>query len=141
MSKNKLLFAAIVLVIVLIVASLAMFEWYGPKATITVEIDGKPGLAMVGTVTIDGEVRPIRTTLPAKLIYEARELTFRIVPSDRDRFAISNEVDIKVNGEPAAHNSGYGLKGEVFRPPLLPSMRLTALVFSMNEAEIAALQK
>ena len=87
------------------------------------------------------EYPAITTTLPAKLTYQARTLTFMIVPSERDRFAISNEVEIKIDGEKVASNAGYGLKGEVFCPPLAPSMRMNALVFHMNEAEIETLQK
>lgn len=127
--------------VVLVAASLVMFEWYGPKGTITVEIEGKPGLTLVGSAVVDGEERPIRNTLPAKLTYEARALTFRIVPMERDLLDISLDVKIKVNGETAASSGGYGLKGEVFRPALLPSWRLNAFVSPMNKAEIAGLQK
>lgn len=141
MSKNnKLIFAAIIAIVLLIVGTLVILEWFGPPTTITLDLKGTPEHRFVGTVVVDGVVKRIEGKLPTTLSFDARKIEFAVAPLDDDWLDYM-DIRVMVEGKPALQMKARGGRGEYSRPTLLGNMRKRGMIHGLPEEDIAALRK
>jgi hypothetical protein len=140
MNKNKLIFAAIIALLALLAGAFVFVEWFGPKRTFTLEISGKPGLEIFGTVIADGAVRDVTLTLPAKETLEGMRIAFAFAPKDgkRDeRIKVQVSVDGDVLG---SYEPPDGIHGEFYEPRLFRGLRGVGWLKSLNGANPATIK-
>jgi hypothetical protein len=110
MNKNKLIFVAAGSLVLLIVGTIFILEWFGPKPAMTLQLSGQPGAEVVGVVTMDGEAKDVRATMPATLTFEAHDLSFALVPRHKD---VQVSVKVSVNGNEKMTMSSTSARGNV----------------------------
>ncbi|MCI0682101.1 MAG: hypothetical protein L0Y71_08355 [Gemmataceae bacterium] len=116
MSKNKLIFAAILAIVLMIGGTIFILEWFAPRRTIVLEVLGPPGSALTGEVEIDGKLHAINEKLPAKLSYEARRVGFALIAT-KDGVRQELSANILVEGQlQMSVSGGKGARGEIFKP-------------------------
>src|SRR4029434_3546923 len=144
MSNTKRIFAAIVSIVLLVVGTIVILEWFGPKRTIVIDISGSAGdkgeVKVEGEVEVDGVLKHISVKLPAKLTYEAHKVAFAFVAikeHDMDGIGI---VSIFIDGAQdlsAAAPSSVG--GEIVRPRLFRSYRPGPRLWSFSTGRVSEL--
>src|SRR5262245_14366311 len=143
MNKNKLIFAAIIVVVLLLFGAVVVLEWLGPPRTIEVEISGAPGLEIVGEAEVDGHPHKIAETLPAKVTFKGVRAAFAFVPR-QGKTADSITVRIVVDDAFLTEKTiagAPGILGEVYQPRLLRGWRGEYFVGKMTEESAAKFQK
>ena len=132
MSKNKLIFAAIIAVVLLIVGTGVIFEWFGPPRTIVLEFPGPAGANLVGEIDVDGVIKTIDQKLPAKFEFQARRLAFALVATE-NKVHQHLQIQIQVDRQFFLGGSATGVYGEVYAPILFHRLRGTAF-FQQNDS-------
>ena len=86
MKRKRILVGFLVAMSLVIGASLVLAQII-PYRVITIEVTGIEGQAVYAQVTVDGGTRDFTTTLPTRLTYEAKRLSFQFIPTrpSRDR--------------------------------------------------------
>ena len=122
MSNNKLIFAALITLVVLIAGSLVIIEWFGPQRTIELQFTGEAGWSLVGEIEVDGKIQAVEEKLPAKFKFQARQLRFALVaPESKPDQQIG--IRLMVDDGFFVGGSAPGVRGEVYAPRLLGSLR------------------
>src|SRR5262245_65529865 len=142
MNKNKLIFAAIIVIVLLLFGAFVVLEWLGPPRTYELEISGAPGLEIVGEAEVDGQPHKIAETLPAKVTFKGMRAAFAFVPR-QGKTADPIVVRIIVDGAHLTESKiadAPGIVGEVYQPRLLRGWRGECLVGKMTEESAAKFQ-
>ena len=135
MSKNKLIFAAIVAVLLLIVGTFVILEWFGPPRTFELSLTGKKGLEVIGTVEEQGVKRKVEATLPAKMTLKGQHIAFEFVPK-AGKMDEPLKLEVKVDGAFfGSVTSAPGVRGHVHWPRIFGSMRKSYLLGSVTNDE------
>src|SRR5262245_49546711 len=143
MNKNKLIFAAIIVIVLLLFGAFVVLEWLGPPRTYELEISGTPGIEIVGEAEVDGQPHKIAETLPAKVTFKGMRATFAFVPR-QGKTADSITVRIVVDGDflmESKSTGAPGIVGWVYQPRLLRGWREKYNVAPMTEESAAKFQK
>jgi hypothetical protein len=138
MNQNRLIFVAAGVVVVLIIGTVLILEWFGPKPTMTLELRGPAGSQVVGSVTLGGKEQAVTATLPAKLSFETDELSFALAPSLGDH---PIDAQVTIGGEFIVSVKSHGVRGSVYRPTLLGRWRGRAFATSLMKGEIIEIRK
>jgi hypothetical protein len=134
MSKNKLLILAVICVLALVAGSIFIIEVLGPGRSIVLDARGVAGMTVYGEVEVDGVVKRVEGTLPAKFNLEGKHVKFTFV-NDDPKNEQTLELNIAVDGAfVVGARSPSGVQGEVFRPRLLV-MRQRAYIGSLPSAD------
>ena len=80
--------------------------------TLTVEVTGKPGQRLVGTIQADGTSRDVTGTLPAAFTAKGRRLAFQFLPLDAS-FDDTITVKAYIGKQCVATCEGHGVEGGV----------------------------
>jgi hypothetical protein len=80
-SHTRPIVIGILLLLLLTGASLTLVLFL-QAPTLTVEVTGKPGQGLVGTIEADGTCRDVTATLPATFTVKGRGLAFQFLPAD-----------------------------------------------------------
>jgi hypothetical protein len=140
MSKNKLLLLAILAVLLLVVGSIVMLELFGPQTAFVLEANGNPGVRVLGEVEVDGVLKRVEGTLPARFPLEGKRVRFRLVADD-PKNETNLQVRVFINGaEEMSAISRPGVEGDVHRPVLLGPLRGRGMIASLQDAEQFRLQ-
>jgi len=144
MSNNKLIFAAIISIVLLVVGTIVILECFGPKRTIVIDIPGAAGntgeVKVEGEVEVDGVLKHISVKLPAKLTYEAHKVAFALVAIKEHDIDGIGIVQIFIDGEKDISTaSPRSVGGEIFRPRLLPSYRQGPRLWSFSTGKVSEL--
>jgi hypothetical protein len=143
MNKNKLIFAAIIVIVLLLFGAFVMVEWLGPPRTYELEISGAPGMEIVGEAEVDGQPHQIAEKLPAKVTFKGIRATFAFVPR-QGKTADSITVRIVADGAflmESKTSGAPGIAGWVYQPRLLPGWREKYNVANLTEESAAKLRK
>ena len=108
MKKRYALAASIAVVLLLAMASLTLVLLV--PATLTVEVTGKPGQRLVGSIETDGASRDLTATVPAKFTIKGNRLAYQVVPED---VASADRITVKtyVGNTHVTTCVGHGVEG------------------------------
>lgn len=119
MSRRGVLLVILLVVVVLSLAGGGAVWLARPKKnTITIDVTGKAGLPIQGTVSEDGRSRELTVTVPAKLELEGSRVTYTFVTPEesavdfRVRTSIGG-VALEFSGTGAPPRKGVGVRGWV----------------------------
>ena len=111
MRKSHTLAAAIAILLLLTLASVTLVLLLRAP-TLTVEVTGKPGQRLVGTIEADGTSRDLTATVPATFTVKGRRLAFQFLPVDASS---DDTITVKayIGDRHVATCAGHGVEGGV----------------------------
>lgn len=119
MKRTLWTIVGVVALLLFIFGAPVLIEFFGPRRTIELRLDGTPDVVVVGHVDIDGVRHPVKETIPARLTYQARRVSFTL---KIDPPKLEHELRLRtlIDGvdQLSASVAGGGVYGEVFEPIL-----------------------
>ena len=147
MSNNKLIFAAIIAVVLLIAGTFVILEYFGPPRVYLLDFSGKPGMEVVGYVDEDGVKTDMKLTLPTQVKLRGKHISFAFVARDPALDREGLRVKVNVDGAHVTDvtvssvTTWKGLRGQLHRPRLLTSLRGNLMFRGNTPEEIAQIRK